>query len=330
MKKILCSGSYICDFIAADLPGLGAPGDLIYPPEGIKLYPGGHSANVAIDLIQLGQSDVTTVGSIGFDILGEYLESELTNKGLHVFPERIQGAHTAKNIVLIVKGEDRRFFAELSANTQLSTNHVIKILEKTNPDYFYQGTIGGLKLLDRKIQKLFARAKKLGAVTVVDVVRPYLGGWDELIEVFDLIDIFHCNEYEIQALTGKKDPLKGCKELFKNNSGFVIVTLGPRGLVAGWQGDLFQVPAFKVQTIDPTGAGDAFCAGIIDAVAQFKKSDKGELNLSKNNIKMILLKGSAAGAACVTSIGATPSVTRKNLDSLMNEQGKKILIEIKS
>jgi hypothetical protein len=34
MTGILCSGSFICDFIAADLPGLGNPGDRIYSPEG--------------------------------------------------------------------------------------------------------------------------------------------------------------------------------------------------------------------------------------------------------------------------------------------------------
>jgi len=40
MTRVLCSGSFICDFIAADLPGMGNPGDLIYPPGGIRLHPG--------------------------------------------------------------------------------------------------------------------------------------------------------------------------------------------------------------------------------------------------------------------------------------------------
>ena len=82
MTRVLCSGSFICDFIAADLPGMGGPGDLIYPPGGISLHPGGHSANVAIDLAQLGRRDTAVVGGIGDDVLGDYIESELTRRGL--------------------------------------------------------------------------------------------------------------------------------------------------------------------------------------------------------------------------------------------------------
>ena len=172
MTRVLCSGSFICDLIAADLPGLGNPGDLIYPPGGIRLHPGGHSANVAIDLAQLGHRDTAVVGGIGDDVLGDYIESELTRRGLQAYPERIPEAHTAKNLVLIVKGEDRRFYAELSANTLLTPGHVMKTLNQTRPEVLYQGTVGGLKLIDNEIGAVLSEAKARGVVTVLDVVRP--------------------------------------------------------------------------------------------------------------------------------------------------------------
>ncbi len=44
----------------------------------------------------------------------------------------------------------------------------------------------------------------------------------------------------------------------------------------------------------------------------------------------MLLKGSAAGAACVTSTGATTAVTRENVDSLMKDQGDRVRAGIRS
>ena len=324
LTRVLCSGSFICDFIAADLPGMGDPGALIYPPGGISLHPGGHSANVAIDLAQLGRRETAVVGGIGDDVLGGYIESELTRRGLQAHPERIPGAHTAKNLVLIVKGEDRRFYAELSANTLLTPGHVLSTLNETRPEVLYQGTVGGLKLLDSEIGTILSEAKAMEAVTVLDVVRPYDGGWDGLLAAFDLIDVFHCNGYESQALTGEKDPMTACETLARRGAGLVMVTLGPGGLVAGWGENLLRVPVFEVDSVDPTGAGDAFCAGVIDSLLGHPFLLKDIRKLSVEDAETMLLKGSAAGAACVTSTGATTAVTRENVASLMKEQGDRV------
>jgi sugar/nucleoside kinase (ribokinase family) len=321
MTRVLCSGSFICDFIAVDLPGLGNPGDLIYPPGGIRLHPGGHSANVAIDLSQLGRRDTAVAGCIGDDVLGDYIETELTRRGLQVYTERVTEAHTAKNLILIVKGEDRRFFADLSANTLLTPGHILKTLKETRPDVFYQGTVGGLKLIDNEIGTILSEAKANGVTTVLDVIRPYDDGWDSLHDAFELIDIFHCNGYEAQFLTGEKDPAKACETLVRKGAGFVIVTLGPDGLVAGWGDNLLRMPVFAVESVDPTGAGDAFCAGVIDSLLDFPDLLGDIRGLTIKEAKIPLLRGTAAGAACVTTTGATSAVTRKNVDSVMKKQG---------
>ena len=309
---------------------MGSPGDLIYPPGGISLHPGGHSANVAIDLSQLGRKDTAVVGGIGDDVLGDYIESELTRRGLQAHPERISDAHTAKNFVLIVKGEDRRFYAELSANTLLTPGHVLTVLNETRPDILYQGTVGGLKLLDPEIGTILSEAKAKGAVTVLDVVRPYDGGWDGLHAAFDLIDVFHCNGYESKVLTGEKDPMTACETLARKGAGLILITLGPMGLVAGWGENLLRVPVFEVDSVDPTGAGDAFCAGVIDSLLDHPDLLKDIRDFSVEDAKTLLLKGSAAGAACVTSTGATTAVTRENVDSLMKEQGDRVRAGVRS
>lgn len=330
LTRVLCSGSFICDFIAADLPGMGNPGDLIYPPGGIRLHPGGHAANVAIDLAQLGRRDTAVVGGIGDDVLGHFIESELTSRGLQAHPERIPGAHTAKNIVLIVKGEDRRFYAELSANTMLTPDHVLDVLRETRPKILYQGTVGGLKHLDPEIATILSEAKSQGAFTILDVVRPYTGGWDGLLDAFSLVDLFHCNGYESQVLTGETDPMNACETLIAKGTGLVTITLGAEGLVAGWGENMLRVPGFDVDSVDPTGAGDAFCAGIIDHLLDHPDVTRNIQSLSVEDAKTMLLNGSAAGAACVTSTGATTAVTRMKIDSLMKEQGNRVRVKIQA
>jgi len=59
---------------------------------------------------------------------------------------------------------------------------------------------------------------------------------------------------------------------------------------------------------DPTGAGDALCAGILFKVYELLKSGKTLEDLSVDEVVRILLYGQAAGVACIGMIGTTPEV----------------------
>jgi sugar/nucleoside kinase (ribokinase family) len=263
MATALCSGSFMCDLIAADLPRIGEPGDLTYAPNGIGLHVGGHAANVAIDLAKMGQRDVAVAGCIGDDALGDFIENGLRSHGLAVYPERLSSVPTSKNIVLVVRGEDRRFYAELAANTMLSPVHVLHVLEETRPALFYQGTVGGLRALDGHVESVLTRAGELGCLTVVDVVRPYEGGWRNLEESLPLVDVLHCNDLEAAALTEEEDLATAAAALTDAGVKLCLITMGADGLVAALGESMLKTPSFSVKTVDPTGAGDAFCAGVI-------------------------------------------------------------------
>ena len=325
MARVLCAGSFVCDIIAAGLDHIAAPGELVYVPLGIDLKPGGHSANVAIDLTQLGISDVAAIGGIGDDLFGEFMEGELVKRGVAVYPERFGELHTAKNIAIIVEGEDRRFIAELTANTMLSPSHVISTLEDSHPDVFYLGTVGGLRLVDEDLVEVLQAAKGLGCLTMLDVIMPHGFGWDSLTQALGFADILHCNETESTALTGLSDPSEAARRLVEEGVSLVIVTIGPHGLVAATKGIGLRMPAFKVDSVDPTGAGDAFSAGFLDALLKSGADLKSIEAISLETLKGVLLAGEAAGAACVTAIGASTAVTRENVDGLISSQGESIL-----
>ena len=319
----------MCDLIAPDLPRLGEPGDLVYAPRGIGLHPGGHAANVAICLAQLGREGVAVAGAVGEDVLGDYMEAELRKKGLLVYTERL-GIPTSKNIVLVVRGEDRRFYAQLAANTMLTPGHVLRALEETRPEILYQGTIGGLRLVDGELDAILHRAKELGCLTLVDVIRPHEEGWRRLRESLPLIDILHCNGYESEALTGRADPASAADAILGEGVSLCLVTLGSEGLVAAWGETRLRMPAFRVEEVDQTGAGDAFCAGVIDALLQMGINGSDLGGLAPSRMRRALLRGSAAGAACVTASGATTVVTARKVNALIHGQGERVWAEIRS
>ena len=83
---ILLSGFVLVDLVAADLPYLPPPGDIVFAPRGISAYPGGHPDNVASTLVRLGHDpkDVALIGAIGRDVFGSFLKEEMGSLGINL------------------------------------------------------------------------------------------------------------------------------------------------------------------------------------------------------------------------------------------------------
>ena len=322
--SVLCSGSYLADFIVPDLPGIGEPGSLVYAPKGIHLSPGGHSANVALGLVQLGQDPVHSTGCVGDDPLGELIVALLDEHGVQVHAQVAEGAATAKNIALIVRNQDRRFIAELAANALLDPGLVEAHIRAIGPSVFYQGTVGGLRYVDPRLEYVLAAAHAVGSLTVVDVVPP-TGGWGCLLDALGGVDVLHCNLYEAKDMLGAHEPGEVLGGLVERGVGLAAVSDGSEGLYASTGSLTVHMPAFMVTEVDPTGAGDALCAGLIKALIDDGASPGGLSALEADELTALMLMGQAAGAACVTGLGATTAVTRRNVDSLVREQASRLL-----
>lgn len=314
--SVLCSGSFVADILVPDLPHIGPPGSLTYAPNGIKLSPGGHSGNVAIDLAQLGVNNVHATGSIGDDMMGEFLVGQLDSSGVNVHSEIQKDITTAKNIALLVRGQDRRFIAELTANSMLTPRFLTKTMDTVKPKIFYQGTLGGLPYIEGEIISLLRHAKSLGALTLVDVIMPS-NGWDYLKRALPEVDILHCNVDEGRNITGLLDSADITRTLLDKGTKSVVLTDGNKGLIAGTRDFLVEMPAFEVEQIDPTGAGDALFAGIITYLSGLKTPDTV---FTLETFTEALVQGQAAGAACVTGVGATTNVKQEQVSSILRSK----------
>ena len=97
-------------------------------------------------------------------------------------------------------------------------------------------------------------------------------------------------------ITGESDPERALRKLRPLNEGLLVMTRGDQGAVA-LGGDTFHVaPAFEIEAVDATGAGDVFRAGFIYGL------------LHKWPVPDMLRFANAAAALSCTKLGAMPSV----------------------
>jgi sugar/nucleoside kinase (ribokinase family) len=255
---VVCAGILVADVFVPPLPRLPAAGELLDTPD-FLVQPGGCAANAAIALARLGVK-ATVVGRVGDDPFGEEVVRGLTAEGVDTSAViRTTGMGTSKTVIVPVVGEDRRFIHTFGANVALRADDV----DATGASVLYVGGYLVLPGLDQAaLAALFSSA---AGVTVLDTVVP--AGRELSIEdvagVLPHTDFFLPNEDEARALTGETDPVRQAEAFLARGAGTVIVKRGARGAFVAGGATAFEVPAPEVDVVEPSGAGDAFAAGLI-------------------------------------------------------------------
>jgi sugar/nucleoside kinase (ribokinase family) len=85
--------------------------------------------------------------------------------------------------------------------------------------------------------------------------------------VLERADVFLPSAGEGKLFTGASSDEAGCRELAAQGK-IVVLKQGARGCTIFHRGGELHAPAFKVQEVDPTGAGDSFCAGFTVALLE--------------------------------------------------------------
>jgi sugar/nucleoside kinase (ribokinase family) len=327
MARILSAGFLCVDFIAARLPAIPGPGEIVYAPAGIKIRLGGHPANVSVDLMQLGagRGDVGVVCTVGDDVLREFAVGVLREKGVVTFLQEVEGEETSKTLTLIVEGEDRRFINDPGANQRLSFDHVLGAIKKFRPSIFYIAS-GILGVFDLRVWELLRFCEEKGIVTMLDIVKPVGKDWGYIHPALRFADIMHCNVLELRGLSGLASINDGLRWLAEMGVRLPVISDGEKGVISLHGGRVIRQPAFKVRVVDPSGAGDALCAGMLFKLSELLPKRRLE-EISLEDLLGLLMYGQAAGAACVKEIGTMPGVTSERVRKLIEEQGEIILSE---
>jgi ribokinase len=255
--RIAVAGNINADIVCR-VPRLPLPGETLLA-EALALGPGGKAANAAVALARLGAQPLL-IGSVGEDPLGSLVLAALQREG--VSSEQVvrhPDALTGMASVFVVPRGENAIVTHLGANVAMTGWEL--------PDLQGCGALLMTLGLPRDVLlALAAGARAAGTKIVLDTTP--LRGLPLSAELL-AVDVLSANRIEAEQLTGRviescarSDALRCCEELCALGATAAVLKLGAEGAV--WvQGSRHGFAAAPVvDAVDPTGAGDAFMAGL--------------------------------------------------------------------
>jgi sugar/nucleoside kinase (ribokinase family) len=248
----------------------------------------------------------TICGRVGDDAFGRFVADSLRGYGVDVSALGVdRDRATSQTLIVNVKGQDRRFIHSFGANEGLTASDLDPLLDPP-PRVLY---VGGYLILPgvdpAALAERFARARRAGTVTVLDVATPGPADYvRQLRPVLPETDVFLPNADEAALILGESDPVRQAEAFRALGAKRVVITCGDRGAVSLSDGQRVRLGTYPVTYVDGTGGGDAFdsgyIAGLLDGLPEME----------------CLKLASAVGASCVRAVGTTAGIfTRQEADA---------------
>ncbi len=270
----------------------------------LQAHPGGKGANQAVAAAKLG-GRVLMAGALGSDGYGDLLLESQRSAGVDT--THIERSHSPSGVAVITVFPDGENSIVISpgANATLTPKFARAALaDITKSDYLLCQLESPLETVDAALRQ----ARSAGATTILDPAPAR----DLPRSILSRVDILTPNEIEAATLLGEKklrDPEATALDLLTLGPKTVILKLGSKGsLTVTKTGTRLRTPAFHVDVVDSTAAGDTFNAAL--AVALSEGQGLAEAGRFAN----------AAAALSVTKPGAQPSApTRAELDEFVSQ-----------
>lgn len=292
--KILNYGSLNIDFVYA-VDHIVRPGETLQS-RGLEVYCGGKGLNQSVALARAG-ARVAHAGMTGPD--GGMLLDVLTENGVDTKHVRRVPTRSGNAVIQVDAAGQNSIVLFGGANMHNREEYIDETLAFCEP--------GDILLLQNEINLIDSLIGKAAAKSLRIVLNPSPFGEDLRHCDLAAVSLFIMNEVEGEQITGEKDParmLAAMRRLYPASS--VVLTLGKDGArYAGEEGEVSH-PAFAVEAVDSTGAGDTFTGYLLAAVLEGKPMRDA-----------LRLAGLAASIA-VTRPGAASSIPlRREVDDAL-------------
>ena len=255
-------------------------------------HPGGKGLNQAVAAARAGARTMFC-GAVGSDDAARQLLDVMANEGIDdTAVARLDDVPTGRALIG-VSGEAENFIIVVpGANGEVAPASVADAAASASV------LLVQLEIPIDAVHAALAAGRAAGAITILNPAPAPPTALDA--ETLALCDVVIPNEHEVELLGGVDHILAlGAKA--------VVVTLGSRGakLCRPDEPDVL-VPAFRVDPVDTTAAGDAFCGGFAAALA------------AGSEIVDALRFAAATAALATTKAGAVPSLPhRAEIDQLL-------------
>lgn len=292
MKRTLVVGELNVDMVLHGVSSHPTPGREVFA-ESCALTLGSASAIFAVGFAKLG-NPVSFVSTVGRDGWADYCLDILRQAGIDVTRVTQDAALQTGITVSIPVGGDRTLVtfpgaSRVQTDAGLDEELLSRFEHLHVSSYFLQT---GLRPC---CARLFARASRLGLTTSLDPGFDPAERWgDDLMDLLRVTDIFLPNEVELTAVTGCGDHVDGLRKL-DNGRTLTVVKLGSKGCLALGCGEAVHMPAFPVDAVDSTGAGDSFNAGFLHAW------------IGGRSLQECMRQGAACGALSTLGLGGVAS-----------------------
>jgi fructokinase len=318
---IVCLGELLIDMFPAEV------GRRMAEVSAFRPKPGGAPANAAVAAARLG-SQSAFIGKVGQDTFGRHLETVLRDEGVNT--EGIQFDPSARTTLVFIAMPDVHtaefvFYRNPGADMLLKPEELpVDLLGSTSCLHF-----GSLSLVDEPVHSAAMLAIKIaregGAFISFDVnYRPALWSSPEAAakkvkQVLPLVDLVKVNEMEMELITGQGDLNNGSQALLAYGPRLCVATRGANGSFFNNGQESDMVPGFAVETIDATGCGDAFIAGLL---TQIVSMDMPLADISAAQLTRSLRYANAVGALTALTQGVIPALpTKESVDDFLIKQG---------
>ncbi|MBU1857513.1 MAG: carbohydrate kinase family protein [Verrucomicrobia bacterium] len=323
-KKILSWGTCMCDIIAPEMQKVAEPGVIEYLAKGIELRLGGHPVDLIIDLTRIGVApdEIALVSTVGKDVFGDFLLKEISAYGFQAYIERVEGG-TGKTIILSLKGQDRLCHLDPAACMRMSLEHLERVIRETEPEFFtFRPGYTNLDLEMSPMLKGLRAGPLKNSFLLLDLCAPYKKEWSYYLDLLPYVDAVHGNSKEIIRAGGENTFDKAADKMFALGAKSVLLTKEAAGAELLTRHCRISQASFEIKFVEPSGCGDAFCAGIIHALTM---SPKNMATMNGNELADVLIWGQVMGAAAATQVGCVEGVTKEKVHDLLDTQKNRLL-----
>jgi len=281
---ILNFGSIIIDHVYR-VPHFVRPGETL-PCSEYRIFAGGKGFNQTLAMARAGVV-VNHAGAIGPD--GQWLMDLLVKEGIGVADIVTSAAPTGHGVIQVTELGANAILQFPGANRTITREQIEGVLNRFGA--------GDLLVLQNEISELDYLVRRAHARGLRIALNP--APMDAVVASLppDAIGLLVVNEVEAQDLTGASTPSDMLRELRRQMPQTAIVlTLGEQGAIYEDSRQHIETPAWPIEVVDTTAAGDTFTGYLLASLEQGL------------NVADAMRRAARAAALCVSRLGAAASI----------------------